>query len=283
MAVQPRRLLPSVGGWTAARNKPRLNPAGLCGIAAVIPPIIQVMVRTLLKLVFLAALVIGGTVGLYQYEKRTSVTVKLDEQIRKTKELEEVVTRLQTERRVADVIVTDQKEVNGVVQTTLLFVEYAKDGTTLPAKRFTFEGKHAHIDAMVVKFDGKYVQNRDPLRGQSIALFTRLFGDRQTPEGAFRIDDPSQIPTIYQGADPRVSDFEQNLWQDFWKLADDKSYRESMGVRIAQGEGVWSPFELGKLYTITLEADGGLNITSEPLKGIYSEALKSTPSADSRK
>jgi hypothetical protein len=234
------------------------------------------MVRTVLKLVLLAVMVLVGTVGLYQYEKRSSVHVQLDEQKRKTKELEEVVTRLQTERRVADVIVTDQKEVNGVLQTTLLFVEYAKDGSTLPAKRFTFDGKYAHIDAMVVKFDGQYIQSRDPLRGQSIALFTRLFGDRQTPEGAFRIDDPSQIPAIYHGVDPRVSEFEQDLWKDFWKLADDRTYRESVGVRIAQGEGVWSPFELGKLYTITLEIDGGLNITSEPLKGIYSEALKNS-------
>jgi hypothetical protein len=50
-----------------------------------------------------------------------------------------------------------------------------------------------------------------------------------------------------------------------------------MGVRAtggAQGEAVWRPFEPGKLYTITLQHDGGLNITSEPLKGIYSEALK---------
>jgi hypothetical protein len=28
------------------------------------------------------------------------------------------------------------------------------------------------------------------------------------------------------------------------------------------------------LYTITLEANGGLNIKSEPLKGIYAEAMK---------
>ncbi len=47
-----------------------------------------------------------------------------------------------------------------------------------------------------------------------------------------------------------------------------------MGVRVAQGEGLWSNFEVGKLYTITIETAGGLNITSEPLKGIYSEALK---------
>ena len=127
---------------------------------------------------------------------------------------------------------------------------------------------------MVVIFDGKYVQDRDPLRGRSIALFTRLFGDKQTPEQAHRIDDPAQIPAVYRGADPHVSEFEQELWRDFWRLADDEQYRKSMGVRVAQGDGVWRPFEPGKLYTITLQTDGGLIINSEPLKGIYSEALK---------
>ena len=232
------------------------------------------MVRTTLKLVLLALLVVAGAFGLYKYEQRDSVQVQLDQEKQKSRKLEEFVTHLTAEKRVADVIVTDQKDVNGVLQTTLLFVEYDKAGSPLPGKCFTFEGKQAHIDALVVIFDGKYVQERDPLRGRSIALFTRLFGDKQTPEQAHRIDDPSQIPAIYRGADPRVSQFEQELWRDFWRLADDEAYRTSMGVRVAQGDGVWRPFEPGKLYTITLQTDGGLIIQSEPLKGIYSEALK---------
>ena len=63
------------------------------------------------------------------------------------------------------------------------------------------------------------------------------------------------------------------LWKNFWQLANEPAYREKMGVRIAQGEGVWRPFEPGNLYTITLESNGGLNITSEPVKGIYKELL----------
>jgi hypothetical protein len=232
------------------------------------------MLRTTLKLVFLALLVIAGTVGLYIYEQRNSTAVQLEQEKQKTQQLREIVAHLEAEQRIADAIVTDQREVDGKLQTTLLFVEYARDGKPLPAKRFTYEGKQAHIDAMAIVFEGKYLKNRDPLRGRSIALFTRLFGDKQTPENAHRIDDPHQIPLIYQGADPRVSEFEQDLWKDFWRLADDVSYRKSMGVRIAQGEGVWRSFEPGYLYTITLDTTGGLFINAEPLKGIYSEALK---------
>jgi hypothetical protein len=43
---------------------------------------------------------------------------------------------------------------------------------------------------------------------------------------------------------------------------------------------VWGPFEADKLYTITVESNGGLNITNEPLKGIYREALKQQHAAE---
>ena len=79
---------------------------------------------------------------------------------------------------------------------------------------------------------------------------------------------------MYRGADPRVGEFEHELWTNFWKLAEDEAYRKEKGVRVAQGEGVWVPFQPDRLYTLTLESDGGLNITSSPLKGVYREALK---------
>jgi hypothetical protein len=230
--------------------------------------------RTIIKLCLLTLLVIAGAVGLYHYERQSSVSVQLDEERKKTQQLTEVVAHLQAEQRVADLLVTDQHDVGGVLQTTLLFVEYARDGTPLPPKRFTFVGKGAHVDAMSIVFEGRYLEARDPLRGHSILLFTRLFGDEQTPTNSFHIDDPQQIPLVYRGASPRVSEFEQSLWRDFWRLADDPAYRKSMGVRAAYLKGVAGKFEPGNLYTITANTAGAMILTSEPLKGIYSEALK---------
>src|SRR5687768_12701164 len=131
------------------------------------------MLRTTLKLVMLAAMVIAGVVGLWTYEKRNSVQIQLDQERKKSQQLSEIVAHLQASDRIADVIVTDQRPspTGSGVQATLLFVEYAKDGSPLPAKRFVIEGKMAHIDAMVVNFDGRYVESRDPLRGKSVALF----------------------------------------------------------------------------------------------------------------
>ena len=138
---------------------------------------------------------------------------------------------------------------------------------------FTIQGNTAHIDAMVIKFDHDYVAANDALKGHSIALFTKIYGDDQSPAEAAMIDTPGKIPDIYRGADPVVSEFELNLWNDFWKLYEDENYRKSKGVRALGGHGLWGPFQPDKLYTITLESDGGLNMTSEPLKGIYRAAM----------
>jgi len=226
------------------------------------------------KLAALLLFVAASSFAVYAYRNHVSAEAQLERERERTAELRQIVHRLEAERRVADVIVTDRQTIDGALRTTLLFVEYARDGTPLPAKRFVIEGNTAHIDAMVVKFDGKFVEENDPLRGHSVALFTRLYGEKQPPQQAWPIDEPGKIPDVYRGADPRVGPFEQDLWQNFWRLADEPAYRVKLGVRVAQGEGVWRPFEPNKLYTITLESNGGLNITSEPLKGIYAEALK---------
>lgn len=232
------------------------------------------MLRALSKLIFLAALVVGGALVLLAYRDPSGERSKRVEAEHRAAQFKQVVGRLSAERRVAELVVTDQSGASGATKTTLLFVEYAGDGSALPAKRFTLDGNVAYIDAKVVKFDGRFVEDNDPLRGRSVALFTRLFAENQPPDKGFRIDEPNQIPDVYRGADPQVMDFERQLWADFWKLADDESYRKSMGVRVAQGEAVSTQFHPDRLYTLTLEADGGLNLTSTPLKGIYREALK---------
>jgi hypothetical protein len=233
------------------------------------------MLRPLFKIIGLTILLVITSAGVVYYQQQTSATKQIEKLQDEKRQLEQVVTRLSTEKRVADILVSRQeKDATGKLQTTLLFVEYDKQGNPLPGKSFTIEGNTAHIDAMVVKFDRGLVAQDDPIRGHSIALFTKIYGENQTPAQAMMIDTPGKIPDIYRGTDPRISEFEMSLWTDFWKLYEDESYRKSKGVRALGGHGVWGPFQSDRLYSITIESDGGLNMTSEPLKGIYREALK---------
>ena len=232
------------------------------------------MLRGVGRILSMCALIAVGGVGLFIYRDHFAAQWQIKAQERKIKEQEAVIDRLTSENRVAEVIVTDQHDVNGVTQTTLLFVEYARDGRELLPKVLTVKGKVAHLNALVIKFDDKYVKESDKLRGKSIALFYRVFGDQEKPVDGPRIDEPNRVPDIYRGVDPQVSEFEQRLWGKFWQLVDDENLRKEEGVRVAQGEGPWGPFEVGRLYTVTLDTNGGLNIRSEMAKGVYREALQ---------
>ncbi len=239
------------------------------------------MTRVITKLLGIVLLLALGSAGLWYYQHNDAeqrIIRVLEQEKAELQEQHKVLTliveRLNDEKRVAEVLVTDQKTVDGVKQTSLLFVEYDKAGNAQQPMEFTVVGDVAHIDALVIKFDQKLVEQADPLRGRSIALFTRIYGDHQSPANAFAIDREDQIPAVYHLADPKVTEFEMKLWREFWNLTRDQAAREAYGVRIANGQGVWGPFEPDVLYTITLESDGGLNITSEPLKAIYREALK---------
>ena len=233
----------------------------------------RLLFKTLGLLLLVAA--ITGTVLFVQY--RYGASYELRKLQAEKDHLQVVVGRLTTEKRVAQMMVSGREQDGATVKTTLLFVEYARDGSSLPPRHLVVEGPVVHLDAMVIKFEHGFVAEDDALRGHSIALFCRIYGNHQTPESGAAIDTPGKIPDVYRsasGEDAAQANFEKELWGNFWRLADDKQYQAAKGVRVANGQGVWGPLETGKLYTVTLESDGWLNLSSEPIQGIYQEALK---------
>lgn len=234
------------------------------------------MIQQTTKILFLGAVCIVGTLGIWTYYKQASGAHRIAQLEEEKRLRDEIIARLTSERRVAEMLVTDQKHVGGVKTTTLLFVETARDGKTpLVPKSFTIRGENVHLDAMVIKFDHELVKQDDPLRGKSIALFTRIYGDATAPDQGESIDPVGAIPVVYRGADPRVSEFELGLWRDFWKLAYDEELRKQRGVRTVVGQGIWEPVRKNVLYTLTLETDGGLSLNRSPVPELYRQALDS--------
>jgi hypothetical protein len=131
---------------------------------------------------------------------------------------------------------------------------------------------------MVIKFESDFIKKGDPLRGHSLVLFHRLYGDYQAPVEGYMIDDPGRAPEIYKCPtnSPEASAFQSELWSNFWKLAEDENYRKEKGVRVAMGESPWTRFYPDKVYTLTLQADGGLSLSARAMDGVwknYREAL----------
>jgi hypothetical protein len=235
------------------------------------------MLRATYRLLVLSILVAAGSTGYWYYHNPHSPAVQIARLEEEKKELQQIVQRLTDERRVAEMIVTDQRQTPQGLETTLLFVEQARDGSPLPARSFTVKGDEVWIGGLSIRFEEGWLEKNDLLRGHGILLFTKIFGQNQTPADGTTIDEPGKIPDIYRG-DPkevaRVSDFEKELWGNFWRLVDDKNYRAEKGVEVAGGKAVYFRAVPDRLFRITVDARGNPTVDWEAIKPIYREALK---------
>lgn len=193
---------------------------------------------------------------------------KENEQLERQKfELQRAVQRLSSEDRVAEVRVVDQvrtgESVNGQPATgdttTIEFIEIDRQGHPLPSKRFVVSDRVIHFDALVIKFEQEDVASGDALRGKSLALFRRIYGDRQQPAEGFPVDPEGDVPSVYR-VQPDPSPLERQLWAGFWDYARNPVLAARDRVRIAQGESVYQPMLKGDIWTLTLQNNGGLNI-----------------------
>ena len=57
-----------------------------------------------------------------------------------------------------------------------------------------------------------------------------------------------------------MSDFEQQIWKDFWDIANDEERAREKGIRAAHGEEPYTQLREGKSYRLELRASGGLTI-----------------------
>ncbi|MSR45740.1 MAG: hypothetical protein EXS13_01510 [Planctomycetes bacterium] len=191
----------------------------------------------------------------------------------KQKEIERLVLAqklLKVERRVARLVVLEQskEKAAGVTRTRVRFQELDSDSAPIGEPiEATLDGEQVYVDAQVVKFEDALVEAGDPLRGSSLVLFRRLFGEAQAPSSGVALDVDGARPRAYGGNDPgggggdnveSLSELEREVWQRFWQLAHDPKLAATLGVRAAHGEAPSMKVRTGEVYRLTLRASGGL-------------------------
>lgn len=219
----------------------------------------------------LAYMILGVVLGGVIYTAFQLKNLYHEKQI-EIERLNTIVTRFKGEDRIAQVIVTDRSvdPETGEIITAIKFLENDRDQNTLQPRHFKIKGDVIYFDALVIKFDHDYIERGEALRGKSIALFRRVFGETQAPEDGFQIDekmDQHGVPDIYR-VDKTPSDLEKELWSDFWGYAANPEDAKKLGVRVIQGEAVYNRFIPDNIYTLTLDHDGGLNIKVEKIPPI---------------
>lgn len=196
---------------------------------------------------------------------KTELLQLSDELKKKNQQIEKMETSmrlLKTDQRLArlNVLGVDKDEKTGQVVSRLEFVELSPSGEPISQpKRFELPGQQVYIDNWIVKFDDKYVEQGDIQRGTSLCLFKRIFTDQVKPADGYSLDEIGMRPQAY-GRGGKMSEFEQELWKDFWQIANDPDKAQAKGIRAANGEAISIKVEAGKSYNIELRASGGLSV-----------------------
>jgi hypothetical protein len=196
---------------------------------------------------------------------------KIAEQVAELKKKDEQIAKLETARRLLKVdhrlaqlnIVDQTTDDKGEVTSTVQFVELNPEGMPMGEPLpFTLKGDMIYVDGLSVTFEDKYVEQADLDRGTSLFSFTRIFTDAQNPKDGFPLDKVGSRPLAY-GKGGQISEFESNIWKNFWSLANDKEAAEKLGIANIHGSAVSIKPVKGNSYTIELRASAGPKLKYE--------------------
>ncbi|MBM3251868.1 MAG: hypothetical protein FJZ11_03705 [Candidatus Omnitrophica bacterium] len=182
--------------------------------------------------------------------------------------LKQVISRLEADSRIAEVLVTNvyYDENAKKTKTTIKFLEYDTKGNPLMPRYFAFPGNIIQFQSLVIRFTDVNIRSADALRGKSAYLFWKAF----MLDGANTLEyDLTKLNEIPQGYKLESDNpFEKKLWEKFWKYALSPDEAKKMGIKNAQIEAPGTMFQPGTLYTIKIEHDGGMRIDAAPLPEI---------------
>jgi hypothetical protein len=228
---------------------------------------VQLMIWT----VTLVAVVIVGVYLAYELVilPRQALQNQLREQKETIAKLEKENQRLEAylkilkhiERRARVEVLRQANDPQGNLETTIRFTETDSAGKPVSVSReLTLPGQEVYFDTLVIKFDDHFVEQSDPLKGQALMLFRRIFSSTMRAEDGFVIDQEGQIPEIYAGRQAPTG-FEKDLWKRFWELANDEKLAKEHGVRAIHGDAPYMRLEPDRVYEISLRSTGEVIIT----------------------
>ena len=214
-----------------------------------------------MKFVIGSALAIGGgvliTVNLRTIEVRR-LTAEVDQLEQQRQELRDYIRRVNASRRVAQIDVVDQRpDQRGRPVSAIVWHEIGSDGLLSEPQTVEVVGELMYVEAAIIKFDHDHVGKGDPEKGGSVAVFRRIFGDRQV---AALVPNLNRAPHPVASGNPSDGPLEARLWGLFWQLMSDPKLAQQYGVRVAQCEAPAVKLKPGQIWEVTLDAVGGLNL-----------------------
>jgi hypothetical protein len=239
--------------------------------------------RTMLATVVVVAAGYAGYIGYALYNepqqqlaaKQQELEKALDELKARDAQLAELNTRLarlevamrllKVRHRLARLTVLSQHQdiALGMPISQIEFVEINDAGEPIgPPKEFEIQGDLVYVDYLRVTFDDKYVEQSDLDRATAICLFQRIFGEHQQAAEGFLLDEVGSRPKAY-AQDAPMSEFERNIWNDFWLIANDPERAAKLGIYAAHGSAVSMRVKPDAVYVLELRSTGDVTIRPE--------------------
>jgi hypothetical protein len=188
---------------------------------------------------------------------------RLDEKDRIIRELGLKLDRVWGQELVADVRVDalERPPAGGPPTIKLTFIQYQRGKPNAEAFRLplVLHGEEFYIDGFAIRFDREFVEAADALRGKSLFLFRRAFGDADRPDHGIPLFASGGIPNDLK-VDEQPSDFERDLWNHFWEIANDPVKAAAARVGSAQGEAPHMKPLVGQVYMLSLRNSGGVEV-----------------------
>ncbi|MDP6537975.1 MAG: hypothetical protein QF903_10200 [Planctomycetota bacterium] len=182
---------------------------------------------------------------------------------RQKRQLELKNRLLRLDHRLARIEVLEQLERDEGAVSRVRFEELGADGEPAGTPlTFEIQGRFLYLESQVVKFADDFVEAGDALRGRSICLFRRAWGERQRPVEGVELDTVGLRPGLAAG-DEIAPGPHAELWQRFWDYANDRALAEGAGLRAAHGEAPFTQLRSGGRYRVDLRSSGGLSIRPE--------------------
>ncbi len=172
------------------------------------------------------------------------------------KQLKQAITNLTQEDQIGYAKVTAQETKDGILLTTIKFVETARDDKLkkILEKQYTIEGDIVHFDALIVKFGDKMVMDG---KAKALYLWRRVYGEKMAPEEGYAIEEPGAEPRRYSDLLAALPVKQRQLfWSSIWDLANDPEKLKEYDIKAIYGNVVYSKLKPGLIYVFKISSTG---------------------------
>jgi len=182
--------------------------------------------------------------------------VTIHKLLAENKQLKQAIANLTQEDQIGYAKVTAQETKDGILITTIKFVETARDDKLkkILEKQYSIEGDIVHFDALIVKFGDKIVMDG---KARALYLWRRVYGERMAPEEGFAIEEPGAEPQRYSDLLEALPVKQKQLfWSSIWELANDPEKLKEYDIKAVYGNVVYSRLRKGLIYVFKIDATG---------------------------